>query len=128
MPQLDILSYFSQFVFLLFSFIAIYYFVITFIIPSAITASKLRAKFNSTTLRSKTNRSQEELETISEYLLDGSFNATSLNLAEKSAASFSVEDLKVQNKVDKQSVQSALMLHYTNMLASKKRLIFSELL
>ena len=126
MPQLDILSYFSQFVFLLFTFIAIYYFVITFIMPSTIAASKLRAKFNSTTSQSRA-ANIEELGLISEYLLDGSFNATSLNLAEKSAASFSVEDLKVQNKVDKQSVQSALMFHYTNMLASKKRLIFSEL-
>ena len=47
----------------------------------------------------------------------------SLNLASKSAFSFSVEDLKTQNKTSKQNVQSALTFHYTSALANKKQLI-----
>ena len=121
MPQLDILSYFSQFVFLLISFITIYYFLITFIIPGTLTASKLRAKFNNTTRQTVKNLSDKVF--ISEILLNENFNKASLNLASKSAFSFSVEDLKTQNKTSKQNVQSALTFHYTSALANKKQLI-----
>ncbi len=126
MPQLDILTYFSQFVYLLISFITIYYFVIVFIIPNTVTATKLRAKFNSTTR--ETAKSLEKQTLLGESLLDKSFNTTSLDLASKSTASFSVEDLKTQNKAGKQNIQSALMFYFPSLLANKKRLIFSELL
>lgn len=46
MPQLDILTYFSQYLYLIISFFSIYYFAITFILPSTLTAEKLRAKCN----------------------------------------------------------------------------------
>lgn len=127
MPQLDIVTYFSQFIYLLISFITIYYFVIVFIIPNTVTASKLRAKFNSTTLN-ETGKNIEKINLLGEDLLDNSFNAADLNLASKSCFSFSVEDLKIQNKAGQQNMKSALMLYFPSLLANKKRLIFSELL
>lgn len=47
MPQLDALTYFSQYVMLVITFGAVYYFVILFIIPSTASALKLRSKLNS---------------------------------------------------------------------------------
>lgn len=47
MPQLDALTYFSQFVYLLISFAAVYAFALNFIIPKVVAALKLRQKLNS---------------------------------------------------------------------------------
>jgi hypothetical protein len=47
MPQLDTLTYFSQYVWLVITFASVYYFVIEFIIPSTASALKLRSKLNS---------------------------------------------------------------------------------
>jgi Plant ATP synthase F0 len=47
MPQLDALTYFTQFVYLLLSFVASYMFALNFVIPKIISAQKLRQKLNS---------------------------------------------------------------------------------
>ena len=47
MPQLDALTYFSQYVYLLITFIAVYYFVLSFIIPKILCTFKIRQKLNS---------------------------------------------------------------------------------
>lgn len=50
MPQLDSLTYFSQYVYLLISFIAVYMFVLHFIMPNVVATLKLRQKLNSLNL------------------------------------------------------------------------------
>jgi hypothetical protein len=50
MPQLDTLTYFSQYVWLVITFASVYYFVIDLIIPSTASALKLRSKLNSSKL------------------------------------------------------------------------------
>nr|UCS09825.1 ATP synthase F0 subunit 8 [Percursaria percursa] len=47
MPQLDALTYFSQYVYLLITFGAIYYYVLNFIIPKIVGTFKIRQKLNS---------------------------------------------------------------------------------
>ena len=47
MPQLDVLTYFSQFIYLLISFIAVYVFIHITVIPKIVSAQKLRQKVNS---------------------------------------------------------------------------------
>lgn len=47
MPQLDVLTYFSQFIYLLISIIAVYVCIHTTVIPKIVTAQKLRTKVNS---------------------------------------------------------------------------------
>lgn len=47
MPQLDVLTYFSQFIYLLISFIAVYVFIHSAVIPKIVSAQKLRQKVNS---------------------------------------------------------------------------------
>ena len=131
MPQLDTLTYFSQFIFLLVSFLYIYYFVITYIIPSTLTARKLRAKFNSQLESSKgLLQVPSELEGqafIGELALEALTSEAITQLACKSVVSTTVEDLSTMNKTGKHNIQSALMLHYTYALANKKGLIDSEL-
>jgi hypothetical protein len=57
MPQLDQLSYLSQFVFLLISFLGVYVLVLRNIVPVILTAVKLRRKLNTiTSLTSKLER------------------------------------------------------------------------
>lgn len=50
MPQLDSLTYFSQYVYLLITFVAVYVFVLNFIIPKVASTLKLRQKLNSINL------------------------------------------------------------------------------
>lgn len=135
MPQLDTLSYFSQFVFLLFSFLFIYYFVVTFIIPNTVTAGKLRAKFNSQLNDAKSLGSNAgSLPALSPNnggstpeILESLTTAALAQLANKTLASTTVEDLSVLNKTGKHNLQSALLIHYSYVLAKKKKLIDSEL-
>lgn len=47
MPQLDALTYFSQYVYLLISFVGTYVLVTTFVIPNLVALLKLRQKLNS---------------------------------------------------------------------------------
>ena len=47
MPQLDALTYFSQFIYLLISFAAVYALTLNTILPSVVSATKLRQKLNS---------------------------------------------------------------------------------
>lgn len=47
MPQLDTLTYFSQYVYLFSAFVAVYYFVLKFIIPYIVCTFKIRQKLNS---------------------------------------------------------------------------------
>ena len=47
MPQLDSLTYFSQYTFLLISFVGTYALVLTFVIPNLVALLKLRQKLNS---------------------------------------------------------------------------------
>ena len=54
MPQLDALTYFSQFVYLLISFIAVYLFVLNTVIPKVHSALKLRQKVNTVARLTKT--------------------------------------------------------------------------
>jgi hypothetical protein len=55
MPQLDTLTYFSQYVWLVITFASVYYVVIVFIIPSTASALKLRSKLNSSKLFNNDN-------------------------------------------------------------------------
>lgn len=50
MPQLDALTYFSQYVYLLITFVSVYVFVLHFIIPKVASTLKLRQKLNSINL------------------------------------------------------------------------------
>lgn len=131
MPQLDTLSYFSQFIFLLLSFLSIYYFVITFIIPSTLTADKLRAKFNNHLVSSKgllpVSCDMEDQILKQDQVLDNLTAQAFTELTFKSIASTTVHDLKSLNKTGKHNIVSALMLHNTHVLANKKNLIDSEL-
>jgi Plant ATP synthase F0 len=47
MPQLDVLTYFTQFVYLLLSFVGAYIFALNFLLPRVLGAIKLRQKLNS---------------------------------------------------------------------------------
>ena len=47
MPQLDALTYFSQYVYLFITFSAVYYYVLYFIIPKIVSTLKIRQKLNS---------------------------------------------------------------------------------
>ena len=47
MPQLDPLAYFHQYVYLLMTFVAVYFFVLSYIIPKVISTLKIRRKLNS---------------------------------------------------------------------------------
>jgi hypothetical protein len=47
MPQLDSLTYFSQYVYLVISFVAVYCFLLTFIVPKIVSTFKIRQKLNS---------------------------------------------------------------------------------
>lgn len=47
MPQLDTLTYLTQYVFLLVTFVGTYFFVLSFIIPKTLCAFKIRQKLNS---------------------------------------------------------------------------------
>lgn len=47
MPQLDPITYFTQYVYLLITFIGVYFFVLSFIIPKTLCALKVRQKLNS---------------------------------------------------------------------------------
>nr|YP_010437033.1 ATP synthase F0 subunit 8 [Ulva meridionalis]UTA96507.1 ATP synthase F0 subunit 8 [Ulva meridionalis]UTA96567.1 ATP synthase F0 subunit 8 [Ulva meridionalis]UTA96624.1 ATP synthase F0 subunit 8 [Ulva meridionalis]UTA96676.1 ATP synthase F0 subunit 8 [Ulva meridionalis]UTA96729.1 ATP synthase F0 subunit 8 [Ulva meridionalis] len=55
MPQLDALTYFSQYVYLLITFSAVYYYVLYFIIPKIVSALKIRQKLNSLTVSQAEN-------------------------------------------------------------------------
>ena len=50
MPQLDSLTYFSQYIYLLISYVAVYVFAINVIIPKIVSAQKIRQKLNSIAL------------------------------------------------------------------------------
>jgi hypothetical protein len=50
MPQLDSLTYCSQFIYLVISFIGVYQLTLGFIIPSVVAAQKLRQKLNTVAL------------------------------------------------------------------------------
>lgn len=47
MPQLDALTYFSQYIYLVLTFVGVYIFVLQFIMPQVLSAFKLRQKLNS---------------------------------------------------------------------------------
>lgn len=47
MPQLDTLTYLTQYIYLLISFVAVYFFVLSFIIPKTLCSLKVRQKLNS---------------------------------------------------------------------------------
>ena len=126
MPQLDNVTYFSQFVFLLLSFLTVYYFVITNIMPATLTAHKLRAKFNSQ------HENPGDSSSLTAYaggsvLLDKSTSEALGHLTQKSATSLSIEDLVLMNKIGKSNLKSAFLFHHAYVLANKKQLIDSQL-
>lgn len=47
MPQLDTLTYLTQYIYLLSTFVAVYCFVLSFIIPKTLCSLKVRQKLNS---------------------------------------------------------------------------------
>ena len=55
MPQLDALTYFSQYVYLLITFSAVYYYVLYFIIPKIVSTLKIRQKLNSLSINQAEN-------------------------------------------------------------------------
>lgn len=127
MPQLDILSYFSQFVFLLFSFLITYYFIITYVIPSTITAAKLRAKFNTHQENSKNTLGISKQSISDKDYLDRLTSEALAQLAYKSSTSATVDTFFDLNKASHSNIKSALLFHYSYILARKKRLVDIEL-
>jgi hypothetical protein len=64
MPQLDTLTYFSQFVYLCISFVLGYIFILNRVIPKMISVQKLRGKLNSLALLTwKLNGSNTDINT-----------------------------------------------------------------
>lgn len=63
MPQLDVLTYGSQFIYLVISFVAVYILTLHLIIPSLVAVQKLRQKLNTVvnSLNEKLNHSAEAL-------------------------------------------------------------------
>nr|AOC61491.1 ATP synthase F0 subunit 8 [Rhexinema sarcinoideum] len=127
MPQLDTLSYFTQFIYLLFSFLLTYYFVISFVLPNTVTAGKLRAKFKSHLNSSKDSSSaiieNEKIANSQTQILDFLTFQAFKSLSQKSVATLAVDDFKKSFKSGKYNVQSALLLHTSNVLSNKKRLV-----
>lgn len=74
MPQLDALTYFSQYVYLLITFSAVYYYVLYFIIPKIVSTLKIRQKLNSLTVSQagsyKNDAQQQQGESGSSQLVD----------------------------------------------------------
>lgn len=132
MPQLDTLSYFTQFVYLLFSFLLTYYFVISFVLPNTLTAAKLRAKFKSHLDSSKDSSSamieNDKITDSQTQVLDSLTFQAFKSLSQKSAASLAVDDFKKSFQSGKYNIQSAALLHTSNVLNNKKRLIEEILL
>lgn len=131
MPQLDILSYFPQFIFLLISFLSTYYFVVTFILPNNVSAGKLRAKFTSQLQDSAAfgSKAQTSYQTQTQTVTLDSLTLEALkSLAEKSAALATLEELNIANKNNKYTVQPPLIRHYTTVLANKKRQIKDDII
>lgn len=65
MPQLDALTYFSQYIYLYISFVAAYAFVLNNIIPKVVSAQKLRQKLNSVAVvRSKLSHGEIHNDTL----------------------------------------------------------------
>lgn len=130
MPQLDTLSYFPQFIFLLISFLSIYYLVVTFILPNTISAGKLRAKFNSQSEKNSDSFGLAETSNQSTQLKEKVFTLTLealMTLARKSASLSTLEELNIANKNDKYTIQPPLMHHYTTVLTNKKRYAVEDL-
>nr|YP_010021529.1 ATP synthase FO subunit 8 [Ulva sp. A AF-2021]QOL10370.1 ATP synthase FO subunit 8 [Ulva sp. A AF-2021] len=74
MPQLDALTYFSQYVYLLITFSAVYYYVLYFIIPKIVSTLKIRQKLNSLTISQagsyKNDAQQQRGDSDSSQLVD----------------------------------------------------------
>lgn len=64
MPQLDTLTYGSQYVYLVISFLAVYVFTVQFIIPLLVAIQKLRQKLN--TVASLNSKLQRKTQAFSE--------------------------------------------------------------
>lgn len=68
MPQLDTLTYFTQYVFLLITFVGTYFFVLSFIIPNTLCAFKVRQKLNSLSIEiDLVDASEESTSTFLQY-------------------------------------------------------------
>lgn len=67
MPQLDALTYFSQYIWLIVTFGTTYAFVIHFIIPSLASTLKLRAKLNSSNTLKPKGSSTDTIVDLMEY-------------------------------------------------------------
>nr|AOC61531.1 ATP synthase F0 subunit 8 [Gloeotilopsis planctonica] len=128
MPQLDTLSYFTQFIYLLLSFLLTYYFVVCFILPSTLTVNKLRAKFKSHLDKSKDSPSTLDgnISNSQTLVLDSLTFQAFKSLSQKSMASLAVDEFKKSHKSGQYNIQSALLLHSTNVITNKKRLIEEE--
>nr|BBE20973.1 ATP synthase F0 subunit 8 [Ulva ohnoi] len=74
MPQLDALTYFSQYIYLLITFSAVYYYVLYFIIPKIVSTLKIRQKLNSLTVSQagsyKNSTQQQQGDSNSSQLVD----------------------------------------------------------
>nr|WVH39682.1 ATP synthase FO subunit 8 [Ulva dactylifera] len=74
MPQLDALTYFSQYIYLLITFSAVYYYVLYFIIPKIVSTLKIRQKLNSFTVSQagshKNGTQQQQVDSDSSQLVD----------------------------------------------------------
>nr|WVH39719.1 ATP synthase FO subunit 8 [Ulva taeniata] len=73
MPQLDALTYFSQYIYLLVTFSAVYYYVLYFIIPKIVSTFKIRQKLNSLTVKAgsyKNGTQQQQGDSDSSQLVD----------------------------------------------------------
>ena len=65
MPQLDALTYFSQFIYLVLSFVGVYGLALQFIIPKVVSAQKLRQKLNSVAeLTAKLNQGAQDFKPV----------------------------------------------------------------
>ena len=68
MPQLDALTYLTQYVFLFITFVGTYFFVLSFIIPKTLCAFKVRQKLNSLNVETElVDASKEPATTFLQY-------------------------------------------------------------
>jgi len=139
MPQLDTLSFFSQYFYLLISFFSIYYYVATFIIPSTLTANKLRAKFNKLISASSSvedlnlemyNLQSNNLEPKSStsYLLMLNLTLEALLVLKRKTSSVAAFEIACKlNKNLSYTYKSSLMFHVSKCINYKKMLLIDEL-
>ena len=111
MPQLDIVTFFSQFFWLSLFFIGFYYLLYKYFLPSYSRSILFRDKFTSSSLEGSSLYSEEK-ENI----------ASSLSLCTISAISFSKKDSQIHEKI--QETGTKILIKTQILLHGKKQICY----